>query len=249
MIPIQDSVPRRCPPIMTWTLIFINTAIFFMETMLPGPLLEQLFYTFGLVPVKYTHLALGSNIGGDLLGLWPFFTCMFLHGGWVHIIGNMWTLWIFGDNVEDEMGSFRFLVFYVLSGIAASIIQVGTNPLSNIPTIGASGAIAGVMGAYYVLFPRARIILMVPLFFIPFFFEVPAVFYLGFWFFEQLFSGTFSLVATAYESNIAWWAHAGGFAFGMLFHRFFLWGARFRPCMRYKDELRPWGMLGPRERV
>ncbi len=249
MIPIQDSVPRRCPPVMTWTLIAVNTAIFLLETQLPPPALEYIFYLFGLVPAKYTQFAWATDIAKGVTGLWPFLTCMFLHGGWIHVLGNMWTLWIFGDNVEDEMGPLRFLLFYLLSGIAASLIQIVTNPFSTVPTVGASGAIAGVMGAYYVLFPRARIILMVPIFFIPFFFEIPAVFYLGFWFLEQFFSGTLSLASSPYESNIAWWAHVGGFAFGIFFHRLLLWKDGRRPCRRYYDEYRPWGMMHPRERI
>ncbi len=249
MIPIQDSVPRRCPPVMTWTIITVNTVIFLFETQLPQPVLKQLFYVFGLVPARYTQMAWDTGLAAGLAGLWPFLTCMFLHGGWIHVLGNMWTLWIFGDNVEDEMGPFRFLIFYLLSGIAASSIQVVTNPLSTIPTIGASGAIAGVMGAYYLLFPRARIILMVPLFFIPFFFEVPAVFYLAIWFLEQFFSGTLALTRAPFESNIAWWAHVGGFTFGMLTHRLMLARGARPGCRRYQDEYRPWGMLHPRERM
>ncbi len=249
MIPIQDSTPRRCPPIMTWTLIAANLVIFILETQLPKPLLEYLFYLFGIVPAQYTHMVWNGNIVHNAALLWPFFTCMFLHGGWIHVLANMWTLWIFGDNVEDEMGPFKFLIFYLLSGIAASLIQIFTNPLSTMPTIGASGAIAGVMGAYYILFPRAKIVLMVPLFFIPFFFEVPAVFYLAIWFLEQFFSGTLSLAASAQESNIAWWAHVGGFAFGMFLHRLFLWRGQRRTCVRFNDEYRPFGMMNPRDRI
>ena len=144
---------------MTWTLIGVNVIVFLYETNLPRPMLEHFFYVFGLVPAKITRPEWAEYMGPDALGLWPFLTCMFLHGGWVHILGNMWTLWIFGDNVEDLMGPWRFLLFYLLCGIGASLLHIYINPVSTIPIIGASGAIAGVMGAYYTLFPRARIVI------------------------------------------------------------------------------------------
>jgi membrane associated rhomboid family serine protease len=171
---------------------------------------------------------------------------MFLHGGWIHLIGNMWTLWIFGDNVEDEMGPWKFLIFYLTCGLFASAVQIYTNPDSVLPTIGASGAIAGVMGAYYVLFPRARIIIMIPILFFPFFFEIPAVLFLAFWFLEQLFSGAFSLLGPKMLGGIAWWAHIGGFLCGMTIYRFFLDPSYCR--RRYPDHSRPWGLLVPRDR-
>ncbi len=244
MIPIQDNVPRRCPPLMTWAIIAVNSIIFFIEIHLPRPVLQKVFYTFGLIPNHYTHGAWLYTLSNGL-GFWPFFTCMFLHGGWIHIIGNMWTLWIFGDNVEDEMGHFKFLLFYLLCGIVAGVVEVITLPNSPLPMIGASGAIAGVMGAYYVLFPRARIIILLPIFIFPFFFELPAFFYLAFWFFEQVFTGTLALSAKAF-AGIAWWAHIGGFVFGMLTHRLFI--SQRKPYHHYSDEYRPWGMLSPTDR-
>ena len=247
MFPLQDSTPRRCPPIMTWTLIIVNVAVFLFETAIPRPMLEQFFYIFGLVPAKVTHPEWARMMGLDVLGLWPFLTCMFLHGGWVHILGNMWTLWIFGDNVEDVMGPIRFLVFYLICGFAASLVHIYMNPTSTVPIVGASGAIAGVMGAYYVLFPHARIVMFFPVLFIPFFFEVPALFYLGIWFFEQLFSGTLSLAAPVQSGGIAWWAHIGGFLCGMFIYRLFLVGKK-RACRRYRDEYRFFGLLEPYDR-
>ncbi len=247
MIPLQDSTPRRCPPLMTYALIGINALVFFFEISLPQHLLEQLFYVFGVVPAVVTHAFFGGDPALQAQAVMSIFTCMFLHGGWIHILGNMWTLWIFGDNVEDVMGPFRFLAFYLLSGICASLIQVYVSPLSQIPIVGASGAIAGVMGAYYVLYPRARIVLLFPIFFIPFFFEVPAVFYLAFWFLEQVFSGTLSLAAPFSSGGVAWWAHVGGFVFGMLTYRLFMVGV-VRQCRRYKDEYRSWGMFYPNDR-
>ncbi len=244
MIPLHDSTPRRCPPLMTWTIIAVNTVIFLIEIHLPRPVLQKVFYTFGLIPAHYTH-HFGLAMLGQGINLFPFFTCMFLHGGWIHIIGNMWTLWIFGDNVEDEMGHFKFLLFYILCGLVAGLVEVLTLPNSPLPMIGASGAIAGVMGAYYLLFPRAKIILLVPILFLPLFFELPAVFYLAFWFFEQIFTGTLALSGKAF-AGIAWWAHVGGFTFGMLTHRLFI--NKRVSCRHYTDEYRPWGMLPPADR-
>ncbi len=151
-----------------------------------------------------------------------YLTANFLHGGWLHIIGNMWALWIFGDNVEDRMGHVRFAVFYLLCGIAAGMVHLFTNPHSTIPTVGASGAIAGVMGAYFILFPRSRVIVLVPILIFPFFFEVPAVFYIGFWAFMQVFSGTLSLADARAVGGVAWWAHVGGFITGMVLRFFFI---------------------------
>ena len=247
MFPIQDSIPRKCPPLMNWTIMAICIVLFLFETTLPPKLLEQLTYLYGVVPARYTHPDWALGVGLAPKAVLPLFTCMFLHGSWIHIIGNMWTLWIFGDNIEDEMGPWRFLLFYLLCGLAASAIHIYTNPDSTVPTIGASGAIAGVMGAYYVLFPRARIIIMIPIFIFPFFFDVPAVFFLAFWFLEQLFSGTFSILSSQMSGGVAWWAHIGGFVCGMFTYKLFL---NHRYCRRrYADHSRPWGLLEPRDRL
>lgn len=246
MFPIQDSIPRRCPPLMNWAIMATCIVVFLFEISLPPHVLERLFYLFGVVPARYTHPDWAASVGLVPKAILPLFTCMFLHGSWVHIIGNMWTLWIFGDNVEDEMGPLRYLLFYLFCGIVASLVQIYTNPNSTIPTIGASGAIAGVMGAYFLLFPRARIIIMIPILFFPFFFDVPALFFLAFWFLEQVFSGAFSLLSPEQAGGIAWWAHAGGFLCGMLSYRFFLHKGICR--RRYPDQMRPWGVLDSRER-
>jgi membrane associated rhomboid family serine protease len=165
---------------------------------------------------------------------------MFLHGGWMHIIGNMWTLWIFGDNVEDRMGPLRFVLFYLLCGLAAGVTHWLTNPDSTIPTVGASGAIAGVLGAYFFLYPHARIIAMVPIFFWPFFFELPAITYLGFWILSQIFSGTLSLALPKDVGGVAWWAHVGGFIAGAALHRLFV--KRRRSMRRLEPD--EWGLEG-----
>jgi membrane associated rhomboid family serine protease len=226
MIPIRDTIPRRNPPIVTWLLILVNGVVFFFELTMPPTVLEQFFHLFGIVPARYTHPDWAAWVGFPIDNYWPFLTSMFLHGGWLHIIGNMWALWIFGDNVEDRMGPFRFATFYVLCGTVAGVTHALTNPNSTMPTVGASGAIAGVMGAYFVLYPRARVIVLLPILFIPFFFEVPAVFYLGFWIFTQVFSGTLSLAAPGDVGGVAWWAHVGGFAAGAVLQFFFVRRAR-----------------------
>ncbi len=238
MIPIQDIVPRKNFPLVTVGLIVVNVAVFFVELSLPPAVLQKLTFHLGIVPLRYTDPAWAAQHSYPLLPYVAFFTAMFLHGGWVHLIGNMWTLWIFGDNVEDRMGPFRFLVFYLLCGLAASLVHIWMHPHSSVPVIGASGAISGVLGAYYGLFPLARVIVMVPIFFFPFFFEVPAILYIGFWYLLQLFSGTLSVVHGEVIEGVAWWAHVGGFLAGLLSHRLFCWGAR--GCWR--DERRPWGV-------
>src|SRR5262249_47603126 len=184
MIPIRDTIPRRHFPFAVFALIAINVFVFIREISLPEDVTEQFIYLFGLVPARFTHADWAAQIGFPRTFL-PFLTTMFLHGGWLHIIGNMWVLWIFGDNVEDQMGPFRFLAFSLLGGIAAGLVLVLPTRNSTVPAVGASGAIAGVMAAYFVLFPHARIVAMFPILFYPVFFQVPAFIYLGFWFLTQ----------------------------------------------------------------
>ncbi len=222
MIPIRDTIPRRHFPFAVFTLIAINVYVFIRELALPKDATEQFIYLFGLVPARFTHAAWAARVGFPPHDYWPFLTTMFLHGGWLHIIGNMWVLWIFGDNVEDRMGPFRFLVFYLICGLAAGVTHVLTNPASTVPAVGASGAIAGVMAAYLVLYPRARILAMFPILFYPVFFYVPAFIYLGFWILIQFFSGTLAIATQREVSGIAWWAHVGGFAAGILTFSLFL---------------------------
>src|SRR5258708_14880867 len=222
MFPIGDTVPRRNVPIATWLLILINCLVFLFETAIPQHTLERFCYLFGIVPARYTHPDWALWIGLPIDDYWPFLTSMFLHGGWVHVIGNMWTLWIFGDNVEDRMGPGRFVVFYLVCGFIVGLVHSLTNPDSTLPTIGASGAIAGVMGAYFFLFPYSRLIVIVPILFFPFFFEMPAVIYLGFWALTQFFSGALSLGNSGSVGGVAFWAHAGGFAGGIVLHHFFV---------------------------
>jgi membrane associated rhomboid family serine protease len=211
MIPLRDTVPSSRFPIVTVSLIGVNVLVFLAEINMDAVALERFFQAWGIVPLRFTHARLQS--GGNYFTL---LSSMFLHGGWMHIIGNMWSLWIFGDNIEDRMGRGGFLLFYLLSGLAAGAMHVATNPASTVPTVGASGAIAGVMGAYLLLFPHASVVTMVPIFFFLQVVEIPAVFFLGFWFLSQLFSGTLSLAAGAQAAGVAWWAHIGGFVVGFL---------------------------------
>jgi membrane associated rhomboid family serine protease len=195
--------------------------VFLFELSLGPERLQALFYLFGIVPARYSRPEWAQFVGLPLGDFWPFLTNMFLHGGWMHLVGNMWTLWIFGDNVEDRMGVIRYLLFYLLCGAAAGLTHFLTAPGSSVPTVGASGAIAGVMGAYFLMFPRARILMMVPLFLYPAFFVMPAFFFLGYWFLIQVFTGTLSLAGPESAGGVAWWAHAGGFLCGVLLHRAF----------------------------
>lgn len=215
MIPLRDTTPSRSYPVVNTALIGINVAVFFYQTTL-GAATEQFLYTYGMVPARYSDPRWGEYFG---LGqqIFAFFSFMFLHGGLWHLIGNMWSLWIFGDNVEDHMGPLRYLVFYLLCGILSGVTHLLFNLKSGVPTIGASGAIAGVMGAYFILFPRARILTLVPIVIIPFFFEIPAKIFLGIWFAFQFLSAAGS---HGVASGVAWWAHIGGFVIGVVLLKF-----------------------------
>src|SRR6266436_2613403 len=222
MFPIQDSVPSRSVPVVTRALILINVVVFFFELSLSRESIIQVFYLFGVVPARFTDPEWAASIGFPIGSYWSLLTHQFLHGGWLHIVANMWTLWIFGDNVEDRMGPLRFVGFYLLCGLAAGLVHWFTNADSPLPTVGASGAIAGVLGAYCFLFPYARVVVLVPVFFLPFFFELPALLYLGFWAFSQVLSGTLSLLGPGDVGGVAWWAHVGGFMAGLVLHRLFV---------------------------
>jgi membrane associated rhomboid family serine protease len=214
VIPLGDSVPIRSWPVVTWGLIGINVWVFFHELAL-GSDLEAFIQVWGFVPARYFLLA--ATAPGEWADRYvPLFSSMFLHGGWAHLIGNMIYLWIFGDNVEDRLGHLRYLVFYLLSGVAAALAQAYLFPDSTIPTVGASGAISGVLGAFLVLFPTARVFTLVPLLLFFPVVELPAVLYLGFWFLMQLMSGTVSLTVVSDAGGVAWWAHVGGFVVGLV---------------------------------
>jgi membrane associated rhomboid family serine protease len=226
MLPIRDTIPAKNTPLGTWSLILVNCVVFLLQLMMPEPVLQAFFYYFGLVPARYSHPEFAVWLGLPLDDYWPFLTHMFIHGGWLHIIGNMWTLYIFGDNVEDRMGTARFLLFYFICGLAAALTHYFTSINSTIPTVGASGAVAGVLGAYFLLFPNARVITLIPLFFLPIFVEIPAVIYLGFWALSQIFSGVLMLGLPEDVGGVAFWAHVGGFIAGAMLHWLFLRGKK-----------------------
>lgn len=237
MLPLRDNIPSRRYPVVTVTLIAVNVVAFLWEVSL-GRRLQDALLLLGIVPVRYTVGEI-ADLFTWREQLWPFLSSMFLHGGWTHLFGNMWTLWIFGDNVEDRLGHLRFLVFYLCGGVAAALLHIFTNPASPVPTIGASGAIAAVMGGYFRLYPHARVKMVIPPFFLGPYFVVPAVIFLGWWFILQFFNGTLSLVASpAVASGIAWWAHIGGFVFGALLCSVIKVKHFYR--RRYEDEEMPW---------
>jgi len=218
MFPIRDTVPNRSFPATTWLIIILCGIVFLFETTLRPKALDKFIVFFGIVPVEYTK---HHRHGLPLIDYLSFLTTMFLHGGWIHFLGNMWFLKIFGSKVEDGMGHGRFLFFYLISGILASLFFIYFSPRSSMPVIGASGAIAGVMGAYYVMYPRARILTFIPIFIFPWFIEVSAFFFLGWWFLLQLFSGTVAQVVPTGGGGVAWWAHIGGFIAGIVLVHFF----------------------------
>ncbi len=247
MIPINDTIHSRSFPLVTWLIVIVNVLVFVLiELPLSQSALNNLISTYGVTPsqcaapiLKGFSLAripgLGILFGGCAV---PLITSMFLHGGWLHIIGNMWVLIIFGDNVEDRMGSVRYFIFYLVCGVVSGLTQAFIAPTSQVPAIGASGAIAGVLAAYLVFFPRARVVTLVPLFILPWFINIPAVIFIVIWFLLQFFSGVASLGA-ATSGGVAYWAHVGGFISGLLLVWFF--GARQRrQPQSYPDEYHPW---------
>ncbi len=205
MIPLRDVIPSRTTPYITSTIIALNAAAWLFELSLPRQVLPVFLQVYGVVPADFHAVTL--------------VTSMFLHGGWMHVIGNMWYLWIFGDNVEDRLGHGRFIVFYLLCGSVAALGQVAIDPTSTLPTIGASGAIAGVMGAYFVLYPRSRVLTLIPLIIFWEIVELPAIVLLGFWFLLQLFSaGAIAVTASTGigGGGVAFAAHVAGFVTGLV---------------------------------
>ncbi|MGC9976482.1 MAG: rhomboid family intramembrane serine protease [Syntrophales bacterium] len=217
MIPIRDTIPSKHYPVVNTIIIVANIFVFMVEVS-QGGALNRFIYTYGLVPLRYSvpQIAHHSTFSQQMF---PFISFMFLHGSFWHLAGNMWFLYIFGDNVEDRLGHLRYLFFYFLCGVSSGLTHLFFNLDSSMPTIGASGAIAGVMGAYFILYPRARIVTLIPIIFIPYFVELPAAIFLGIWLFIQFISATLTSVNAG---GIAWWAHIGGFIFGALFLRIFL---------------------------
>ena len=203
MIPLRDVIPSRTTPYITVTIILINAAAWFYELAMPREELNVFLQLFGVVPAAFVPTTV--------------LTSMFLHGGWSHVIGNMWYLWIFGDNVEDRMGHGRFVIFYLLCGFVAAVGQIVLDPESTIPMIGASGAIAGVMGAYFVLYPHSRVLTLIPIIIFIDIIELPAIVLLGFWFVMQLFSaGAIAVTSSTGGGGVAFMAHVAGFVMGVI---------------------------------
>jgi membrane associated rhomboid family serine protease len=208
LIPLKDDNPRVLTPFFNIGLILCNVAVFIYQFSRPDP--DLFVHAYGAIPVEIMNGQNWSNL----------ITAMFLHGGWLHLLGNMLYLWIFGDNVEGLMGHGRYLIFYLLCGLAATIAHIAVDPSSEVPMVGASGAISGVLGAYVVKFPRARILILVPIFICLTTFRIPALFVLGFWFVKELISGVVTM-KMAVGSQVAFFAHVGGFVAGLLLVKFF----------------------------
>jgi membrane associated rhomboid family serine protease len=214
MIPLRDDQPRFSTPYVTYFLIGLNLLIYFFQSTLDPESAKALVFQLGFTPAHVTRFLAGTGRLDLVSVLLPFLTSMFLHGSWLHVIGNMWFLWIFGDNIEDHMGHAKYLGFYLLSGIAAAAAEVLLTPNMSLPTVGASGAIAGVLGAYFILYPRARVFTWFPPIFL---FYLPAWVMLGWWFLLQFLSGAATSGASYNRSGgIAFWAHVGGFLAGIL---------------------------------
>ena len=216
MIPIRDTVESKTYPIVNSIIIGVNVFLY-LVSLAQGEAFNRFILLYGLVPARYSvpEIAAYFTFSQQVVS---FFSFMFIHGGFWHLLGNMWSLYIFGDNVEDRLGSLRYLLFYILCGCASGLSHLIINWQSTVPTIGASGAIAGVMGAYILLYPRSKILTLIPIFFIPYFIELPAFFFLGLWLLLQFI---YAAGSGAEGGGIAWWAHIGGFAFGMLFLKLF----------------------------
>ena len=218
MIPIRDAIRSRTFPVINVVIIVLNVLAFLWQ-LSQGPQLKEALYLYGIVPFRYSDPELSTQFTRFQQYL-PFLTSMFLHGGFLHIIGNMWFLYIFGDNIEDRLGHIRYLIFYLLCGVTAGLVHLYTNWDSKIPTIGASGAISGVMGAYLLLYPRSKILTLIPIFLFIQFIEIPAFIFLGYWLLIQLFSAS---LTPRNVGGIAFWAHIGGFIAGLLFIKIFDW--------------------------
>jgi len=234
MIPIRDDTPTYSTPFINYLLIALNTLVFLFEVSLNPQVRQAFVYQFGVEPVRVlTALGL-TQVHLPQASAVPLLTSMFLHASWLHLIGNMWVLWIFGDNIEDHLGHFPYLVFYLVSGLAASCLHILLNPNSTVPSVGASGAIAGVMGAYFLLFPSARVLTLVPLIIFFTFIWLPAWIVLGYWFVLQFLSGAATSIAYTSKTGgggIAFWAHVGGFVAGLVMIK--LMPQRMRPRSRY----------------
>lgn len=231
MIPIRDLNPTRITPWVTWTIILLCGLVYLWEALLPDPMMRDFLFTWGMIPQRL------GNTFEDPTVIVTVLTSMFMHGGFMHALGNLWFLQIFGDNVEENFGHARFAVFYLLAGAAAAITQAVVDPSSGVPMVGASGAIAGVLAAYLVLFPKARVQTLIPIFVFIQWAEIPAVVFIAVWFIYQFFSGVGSL-AHGMQGGVAWWAHIGGFIAGLIL-TFILRNPVEKPTVRIVAPQRP----------
>ena len=215
MFPLRDTIRPKSYPVVNTIFIVLNILVFLYQFSL-GRQMEAFIYEFGLTPVRF-FAGLQNNFFGAII---PLFSSMFLHGGWLHLIGNMWFLYIFGDNVEDRVGKPGYVVFYLLCGVGSALTQAMLQSGSNIPMVGASGAIAGVLGAYFLLYPHSRVLTLVPIFIFLQVMEIPAVVFLFFWFIWQFIQGGLAATSPA-QGGVAWWAHIGGFIVGFVLIFFF----------------------------
>lgn len=223
MIPIRDTAPCYHKPLITWGLIIVCSCIFItMQLFMPFSLSSQIITQYGMVPMRYANPQWAVDAGLPFDYYFSFLSNLFLHASWTHLIVNMWFLWIFADNVEDRMGRLPFLCFYLLCGVLATFLQWYFDPTLEIPVVGASGAIAGVLAAYFFLYPFERVILWLPIFLLPIVIHVPAIAFLGLWVIIQLNDATTSILAKNTPVDVAWWAHLGGFIAGSILYRWFI---------------------------
>lgn len=222
MIPIRDSIPCNIKPYVTWSIMAICIAVFLLMLLMPDHMLQHFLYLYGMVPIRYTNPVWAQHFGLPPDHYLSFLTNLFLHGNWAHIAVNMMFMWIFADNIEDLMGHGRFLVFYLLCGVLATYAQWYFSQNLVVPVVGASGAIAGVLGTYFFRFPYARVAIVVPIFFFPLFFEIPAIAFLGLWVIWQLRDITTAAIFPGMAMDSAWWAHLGGFVAGAVLHPLFI---------------------------
>jgi membrane associated rhomboid family serine protease len=229
LFPFIDTAPRASRPLIVLGLIVINTLVFIWLRSLSRTELDEMLGQYALIPVRYTDPEVAREAGLDPSDWWPLVTDMFMHGGWIHLISNMWFLWIFGPAMEARFGRLGFAVLFLIGGVFANVVHLATHPQSADPVLGASGAIAAVIAAYAVIYPSARVLTIVPIGFIPLFFRIPAMVFAVIWFALQLIQGSIELATPSMAGDVAVWAHIGGFAFGVAFA---VIGARVMPGLQ-----------------
>lgn len=222
MIPIRDNIPCKRKPYVSWSIMAICIIVFLVMKMMPHEIQRQLTYYYGMVPIRYSNPQWSLSFGLPPDYHISFFTSMFLHGGWLHLLSNMWFMFIFSKSIEDRMGHVKFLMFYLICGLIASYVQWYFDPELVIPVVGASGAIAAILGAYLVLYPFARVVIWFPLLFLPIFFQLPAIGFLGFWAIIQFQNATSSILFDGIVVDVAWWEHVGGFIAGAILQILFV---------------------------